>query len=46
MKYRLFPTSKQAQALEHALDACRWVYNKTLELRKTAWKRATFCLVL
>jgi putative transposase len=38
MKYRLFPTSKQAQALEHVLDACRWVYNKTLELRKTAWE--------
>jgi len=40
MKYRLFPTHKQAQALAQALDACRWVYNTTLEVRKTAWEDA------
>jgi putative transposase len=38
MKYRLFPTKKQAHALAQALDACRWVWNKTLEVRKTAWE--------
>jgi len=39
MKYRLFPTKKQAKALEQVLDACRWVYNKTLEVRKHAWEQ-------
>jgi len=24
--------------LQNALDACRWVYNKTLEVRREAWK--------
>ena len=36
-KYRLFPTSAQRTALLRALDACRWVYNQALEMRKTAW---------
>jgi putative transposase len=39
MKYRLFPTKAQATVLEQTLDACRWVYNKTLEVRKTAWEQ-------
>ena len=30
-KYRLFPTAAQRTALLRALDACRWVYNQTLE---------------
>jgi putative transposase len=37
-KYRLYPTEKQATALQRSLDACRWVYNKTLELRKNAYQ--------
>jgi putative transposase len=37
-KYRLYPTSSQRTALHTMLDACRWVYNKTLEIRKTAWE--------
>lgn len=37
-KYRLFPTGKQRKALQSFLDACRWVYNKTLETRKKAWE--------
>ena len=37
-KYRLFPTGKQKKALQSFLDACRWVYNKTLEARKKAWE--------
>jgi putative transposase len=39
MKYRLFPTKAQATVLEQTLDACRWVYNKTLEVRKNAWEQ-------
>jgi putative transposase len=37
-KYRLFPTSAQRTALNRALDACRWVYNQTLEVRREAWR--------
>jgi putative transposase len=37
-KYRLYPTTKQKKALQLSLDACRWVYNKTLETRKQAWE--------
>jgi putative transposase len=38
-KYRLFPTSTQRQALENALELCRWVYNQTLAMRKNAWEQ-------
>jgi putative transposase len=38
LKYRLFPIKKQTKALEQTLAVCRWVYNKTLEVRKTAWE--------
>jgi len=37
-KYRIYPTNKQRKALQASLDACRLVYNKTLETRKTAWE--------
>jgi len=37
-KYRLYPTKAQQTEMQKTLDACRWVYNKTLEVRKTAWK--------
>ena len=37
-KYRLYPTKAQQTAMQKSLDACRWVYNKTLEVRKTAWE--------
>lgn len=37
-KYRLFPTAAQRTALQAQLDACRWVYNKTLEVRRAAWQ--------
>ncbi|MDZ7844926.1 MAG: transposase [Anaerolineales bacterium] len=37
-KYRLYPTKAQRTAMNDTLDACRWVYNKTLELRKEAWE--------
>jgi len=38
-KYRLIPTSAQRTALNATLDASRWVYNKTLEVRKEAWEQ-------
>lgn len=37
-KYRIYPTRSQETALQNALDACRWVYNKTLEVRKEYWE--------
>lgn len=37
-QFRLNPTKKQVKALQLSLDACRWVYNKTLESRKQAWE--------
>ena len=37
-KYRLYPTVKQKKSLQISLDACRWVYNKTLEVRKKTWE--------
>ncbi len=36
-KYRLYPTSAQRSKLKAALDACRLVYNQTLDIRKMAW---------
>lgn len=38
-KYRLFPTKSQRTAMQNSLDACRWVYNKALEVRKEAWEK-------
>jgi len=37
-KYRLYPTKKQKRALQRSLDVCRWVYNKTLTIRKKSWE--------
>jgi putative transposase len=37
-KYRLSPTSAQRTALKRTLDAARWVYNKTLEVRRDGWR--------
>lgn len=38
-KYRLYPTKKQKRLLQASLDACRWVYNKTLEVRKDTYEK-------
>lgn len=38
LKYRLYPSSAQRTKMQNVLDACRWVYNKTLEVRKEAWE--------
>lgn len=37
-KFKLFPSSSQRRKLQASLDACRWVYNKSLEVRKNAWE--------
>jgi len=38
-QFRLYPTSKQKKALQLSLDACRWVYNQTLAIRKETWEK-------
>ncbi len=38
-KYRLYPSKKQASDLNTQLELCRWVYNKTLEIRKNYWEK-------
>ncbi len=37
-KYRLNPSPAQRAALQRQLDCCRFVYNKALEARKTAYE--------
>lgn len=37
-RYRLFPSAAQRSALRRQLDVCRWVYNRTLEVRRDAWQ--------
>jgi putative transposase len=37
-QYRIYPTQKQARALNATLDECRWLYNHFLEERNTAWQ--------
>lgn len=38
-QYRIYPTKKQARALNATLDECRWLYNHFLESRKHAWEQ-------
>jgi putative transposase len=38
-KYRLYPTREQCRLFEHQLEECRWLYNRLLEDRKTAWEQ-------
>lgn len=38
-KFRIYPTKAQRTALQATLNACRWVYNKALEVRKEAWEQ-------
>jgi len=39
-QYRLYPTPAQTTALHHALDECRWLYNRLIAERKVAWDGA------
>jgi putative transposase len=38
-KYRLYPTREQRRLLDQQLEECRWLYNRLLEERKTAWEQ-------
>jgi putative transposase len=38
-KYRAYPDPAVEDRLHHALDTCRWVYNKILETSQTAYKK-------
>jgi putative transposase len=37
--YRLYPTKEQRRLLAQQLEECRWLYNRLLEDRKTAWEQ-------
>jgi putative transposase len=37
-RYRIYLTKSQITKLNSILKLCRWVYNETLALRKTAWE--------
>ena len=45
-KYRIYPTKAQDVFLRTQLDCCRWVYNKTIEVRSDAWKNDSITLSL
>ena len=38
-RYRLYPTKAQQTTIDKALENLRWVYNKTLAVRKNAWEQ-------
>src|SRR5436305_1497024 len=38
-QYRIYPTKKQLHKLETTLEECRWLYNRLLEARKTAYEQ-------
>jgi putative transposase len=38
-RYRLYPTKSQVSRMEQTLELCRWVYNETLAMRKSAWEQ-------
>lgn len=37
-KYRLYPTRAQRATMQKVLEACRWVYNQALEVRRSTWQ--------
>jgi putative transposase len=39
INYRLYPTHEQRRLLAHQLEECRWLYNRLLEERRTAWEQ-------
>jgi len=45
-KYRLYPTKVQTTTMNQTLELCRWVYNKTLEVRKNTWEQSETSLTL
>jgi putative transposase len=45
-QYRIFPTKKQAKALEGVLEECRWLYNHLLAKRRDAYEQDGISLSL
>ena len=37
-KYRIYPTKKQATAIDQQIEQCRQLYNQLLSLKKDAYK--------
>lgn len=37
-KYQLYPTNSQKRIMNEVLDACKWVYNATLAIRKNTYE--------
>ena len=37
-RFRLYPSKAQHTVMNKALNACRWIYNKALEVRRDAWQ--------
>jgi putative transposase len=38
-RYRLYPTKAQETKMNQTLELCRFVYNKTLAIRKDSWEQ-------
>lgn len=38
-KYRIYPMKAQYTAMRSVLNACRWVYNESIAVRKNAWEQ-------
>ncbi len=38
-KFCLYPTKAQQRKFKETLEACRWVYNQALAMRKDAWEQ-------
>lgn len=45
-QYRIYPTRKQLHRLNETLEECRWLYNRLLEKRKTAYEQDDVSLSL
>jgi putative transposase len=37
-KYRIYPSSEQEIILSKHFGCCRWIYNRSLEIKKKAWE--------
>lgn len=39
IKVRIYPTAEQRQQIERTINACRWTYNKMLEVQQKVYRR-------
>lgn len=39
--FRIYPTRRQAKAIERTISCCRWVYNKAIGIRLAARENRT-----